>query len=316
MAKINSRFVDGLSIAKGAREAGWLFGKPVLISGGNGRANWQKGSQSLSTHQKGSGILAHLYGGAQTGDDWASCYILTNELPVTQLDSLYWSWYQTNNESMGLGTVIWIHDPLDFDKRAEVTQLANVSGLDKSAGQNSHEFDSTVTQMFFYGENTTGTDLTAGTQYTWDEFQADTLFSTWSVYRISFDWGWDASGTYESAWLSEIKINGLYIPLDPSFVEYDIKTGIGNGRGICNAAGTANQVTTTTTPCKVIIFTAETDNTGTIVLGGASIDETLASRSGTPLLAGDSTTMEIDDISKVYIDAATTGDGVTFTYFW
>jgi len=225
MASIHGRFIDGLSIAKGAREAGWLFGNPVLVSGGSGTARWQKGLQSLSTHQKGGGWVANLYGGVQSGDDWAACYIPTNELPVTQLDSLYWSWYQTNTETMGLGVVIWIHDPTDFDKRAEVTQIANTSGLDKASGWNSHEFDSTTTQMFFYGENTTGTDLTAGTQYTWDEFQADTLFKTWSVYRISFDWGWEASGTFESSYLAEVKINGVYIPLKPPIDEIATKCG-------------------------------------------------------------------------------------------
>jgi len=225
MVSINPRFVDGLSVAKGAREAGWLFGKPVLMSGGGGAASWQKGLQSLSTHQKGSGWVANLYGGVQSGDDWASCYIPVNELPITQLDSLYWSWYQTAAETMGLGVVIWVHDPTDFDKRAEISQLANTSGLDKAAGWNSHEFASTADQMFFYGEGTTDSALTAGTLYTWDEFQADTLFDSWSVYRISFDWGWDASGTYESSYLAEVKINGVYLELRPSIDEPAKKTG-------------------------------------------------------------------------------------------
>jgi len=216
---MKARYIDNTIVSKGASAAGWLFGNPVLMAGGAGIASWGKGIQSLSTHQKGSGWVADLYGGAQSGDDWAACYIPVNELPVTQLDNLQWSWYQTATETLGLGVVIWVHDPDDFDKRAEISQLANISGLDKSAGWNSHEFDSTADQMFFYGENTTGTDLTAGTNYTWDEFQADTIFSGWSVYRISFDWGWDASGTYESAYLAEVKINGMYIPIRPDISE-------------------------------------------------------------------------------------------------
>jgi len=293
--------------------AKWTFGRPTLHTGGAGIASWYKGS-ALSQHQKG-GILAHLYGGAQSGDDWAAVYIPVNELKVPEFNQAQWAWYQTAAETMGLGIVIWVHDPDDFDKRAEVTQVGGASGLDKAAGQNSHEFNTSTVQMFFYGENTTGTDLTAGTQYSWEQFQADALFSTWTIYRISFDWGWEASGTFESVWLSQVKLQGQMIELDPSFVEYDIVTGIGNGRGVCSTAGTANQITTTTTPCKIVTFVAETDNTGAIVLGGSSIDETLASRSGVPLLAGDSVTWKIDDLSKIYIDAATTGDGVTFTFF-
>jgi hypothetical protein len=213
------RYKNDLQIVKGAREAGWLFGSPILLAGGTGQVYWDKNS---TYSQKGTGWQAVLYGGVQSGDDWAACYFSTNELPITQLDELQWSWYQTNAESMGLGVVIWMHDPDDFDKRAEVTQLANVAGLDKGAGWNSHEFDSTVTQMFFYGENTTGTALTAGTLYTWDEFQADTLFKDWVAYRISWDWGWDASGTYENAYLTEVKINGIYVPVRPDITEISV----------------------------------------------------------------------------------------------
>lgn len=213
---------DNLLITKGARQAGWLFGSPVLTSGGLGKANWHRGS-SLSEHQKGSGWTAELYGGVQSGDDWAACYIPVNELPITQLSSLYWSWYQTATETMGLGTVIWIHDPTNFDNRAEITQLANVSGLDKTSGWNSHEFSASTTQMFYYGEGTTGTDLTAGTQYAFTSFQADKLFKGWTIYRISFDWGWEASGTFESAYLAEVKINNVYIELKPESFPY-IKT--------------------------------------------------------------------------------------------
>lgn len=213
---MHARYKDDLVVVKGAREAGWLFGEPVLQWAGSGLAGWSKTS-TLSQNQKGSGYTVDLYGGAQSGDDWAACYIPVNELPLTQLDSLYWSWYQTAAETMGLGCVIWIHDPTNFDNRAELTQLGNISGLDKSAGWNSHELVTTTDQFFYYGENTTGADLTAGppNYYGLDDFQADDTLGTWSIYRISFDWGWDASGTYESAYLAEVKINGLYIPLQP-----------------------------------------------------------------------------------------------------
>ncbi len=299
-------------------EDAWTFGKPTLRTGGAGIASWGK-AYLLGQNQKGhSGILANLYGGAQSGDDWAACYVPTNELPVTSFETAQWAWYQTAAESMGLGIVIWIHDPTDFDKRAEVTQVGGAAGLDKSAGWNSHEFNPATTQMFFYGENISGntTCTTAGTQYSWNQFQADALFSTWAIYRVSFDWGWEASGTFESAWLADVKLNGQIILLDPSFVEFDLTTGIGHGRGTCASAGTANQITTTTTPCQWIEFTAETDNTGAVVLGGSGVDETLASRTGKPLLAGDSFLMKIDDVSKVYIDSNVTGDGVNYIFGW
>jgi hypothetical protein len=198
----------------------WLFGAPVLMSGGSGKAHWAKGSQVLGTHQKGTGWVADLYGGVQSGDDWAACYIPVNDLPLTEFNTALWSWYQTATETMGLGIVIWIHDPDDFDKRAEVSQLGGHADLEKAAGWNAHEFSKTTAGMFFYGENTTGTGLTAGTQYSWYQFQQDALFKDWTIYRISFDWGWEASGTFESSYLAEVKLNGTYLELKPQGTEH------------------------------------------------------------------------------------------------
>ena len=118
-------------------------------------------------------------------------------------------------ETMGVGIVIWVHDPEDFDKRAEITQLGGHADLEKAAGWNAFEFTSATAGMFFYGENTTGTALTAGTQYTWSKFQEDELFKDWVIYRITYDFGWEASGTFSAAYLAEVKINAVPIPLKP-----------------------------------------------------------------------------------------------------
>jgi len=223
---MDARYIESTLVSKGAGQAGWLFGDPILRYENNGMAGWCK-NNSLSQWQKGGGYTANLYGGAQTGDDWAAVFVPVNELPVTALSSVLWSWYQTAAETMGVNIVIWVHDPADFDKRAEITQIGGVAGLDKAAGWNSHEFSSADAGMMFYGENTTGTGLTAGTQYTWAQFQADALFKTWMIYRISFEYGWDASGTFDDAWLAEIKINGMYIQLRPQPGEHmggEVKT--------------------------------------------------------------------------------------------
>lgn len=200
---------------KNVRNASWMFGHPVLRAENNGYARWHIATSS-PYNQKGGGWLAELYGGTQSGnDDWAGLYIPVNEISVPHFEAAQWSWYQTNTETMGVNMVIWMHDPANFDNRAEVTQLANHSGLDKTSGWNSHEFDQTVTQMFFYGENTTGTGLTAGTQYPWTSFKTDDLFKDWTIYRISFEFGWDASGTFESAYVAEVKLNEVPVPLKP-----------------------------------------------------------------------------------------------------
>ena len=91
------------------------------------------------------------------------------------------------------------------------------------------------------------------------------------------------------------------------------KTGIKHGRKIVATAGT-DEALATSTVAKVVIITAETDNTGVIAVGAAGVDAVLATRTGTPLLAGDSVTLEIDNLADVYIDATVSGDGVTYSY--
>jgi len=193
----------------------WVFGKPVLRSTGVSQAYWAKSCISPYP-QKGGGWYALLYGGVQSGSNWAGIYIPVNEMPITSFEEAQWSYYMTGTETMGVNIVIWIHDPTDFDKRAEVTQVGGVSGLDKAAGWNAHSFSPSTTQMFFYGEGTTGTGLTAGTQYTWEQFQADTIFDGWTIYRVSLEHGWEASGTFDQVWVPEIKLNGVKIPLEPT----------------------------------------------------------------------------------------------------
>jgi len=197
------------------RKANPLFGEPSLASANNASACWIRGVISPLDQKGSTGWLADLYGGTQTGDDWARVNIPVDEIFVPDFNRAQWTWYQTNTETMGLGIVIWVHDPNDFDKRAEITQLGGHADLEKTSGWNAHEFSSTTGGMFFYGEGTTGTGLTAGTQYTWSQFQADVLFKNWTIYRITFDWGWEASGTFESAYLADVKLNGVAVPLKP-----------------------------------------------------------------------------------------------------
>jgi hypothetical protein len=89
----------------------------------------------------------------------------------------------------------------------------------------------------------------------------------------------------------------------------------GDGRKVVTTAGTAEAVGTAITGgISEVIVTAETDNTGVIVVGGSTVVAALATRRGTPLLSGESIVMKVHNISEVYIDATVTGDGVTYQY--
>lgn len=210
---MKARYIANTIVSKGAVESGWLFGHPVLRSTGVSQAYWAKSTIS-PYNQKGGGWLALLNGGLQTGSNYAACDIPVNELPVTQFDTAQWSYYMTATQSMGVNLVVWVHDPADFDKRAEITQVGG--SVEKDAGWDAQEFTTATTGMFFYGEGTSGTGLTAGTQYAWSQFQADAIFSTWVIYRISLEYGWEASGTFQPAWLAEVKLLGIPIPLVPT----------------------------------------------------------------------------------------------------
>ncbi|KKL96343.1 hypothetical protein LCGC14_1845460, partial [marine sediment metagenome] len=167
-----------------------LFGAPVLRYQNNGMAGWCK-ENSVSQWQKGSGWTANLYGGTQTAwDDWAAIFIPVNELHTPDFNSALWTYYMTNAEVYGVNMVIWLHDPNNNDNRVEVTQAPSHAHLAKASGWDAHELNIETTQFFYFGEGVSGSGLSAGTQYKWSQFQVDPLFRTWTIYRISLEYGW------------------------------------------------------------------------------------------------------------------------------
>ena len=91
-------------------------------------------------------------------------------------------------------------------------------------------------------------------------------------------------------------------------------TGIADGRTVVTTAGT-RVVLASSTSCKKVDITAETDNTGIIVVGGTTVVASLSTRRGVPLYAGDTYSIEIDDLNDVNLDSTVSGDGVTYTYY-
>jgi hypothetical protein len=92
-----------------------------------------------------------------------------------------------------------------------------------------------------------------------------------------------------------------------------------SGRKVVASAATAEALGTVGPTYDVIVITAETDNTGVIAVGGSDVVAALATRKGTPLIAGQAITLDIDDtqlgLEQIFIDATVTGDGVTYTTF-
>ena len=90
-------------------------------------------------------------------------------------------------------------------------------------------------------------------------------------------------------------------------------TAIASGRKTITAAGTAEALSTSTS-CRLITITALFSNTGVVCVGGSGVIATSGSRTGVILSPGDSYELAIDNLSKVYVDASISGEGVSFAY--
>lgn len=93
----------------------------------------------------------------------------------------------------------------------------------------------------------------------------------------------------------------------------------GDNRQTVATAGTAVELSSTSQRATKVTITAETDNTGIIVVGGSTVVAALATRRGIPLSAGDSVTFEKKgsesiDLIDIWIDTTVNGDGVTYVY--
>jgi hypothetical protein len=133
---------------------------------------------------------------------------------------------------------------------------------------------------------TIATDEIAGVQY----------------QRVKVTWGADGAASDASA--------SAPLPV----ATHPAVTSIADDRKTVTTAGTRVALASSTA-CKQVVITAETDNTGYVVVGGSTVVAALATRRGVPLAPGDSVTFQIDNLADVYLDSTVNGDGVTFAYF-
>ena len=82
---------------------------------------------------------------------------------------------------------------------------------------------------------------------------------------------------------------------------------IGSGQKTVAAAGTA-EVLGSSTATQSIIVKALAGNTGNIYVGGSGV----TSSNGFVLAAGDTVSIDTDNLSDVYIDADNSGEGVSY----
>lgn len=91
-------------------------------------------------------------------------------------------------------------------------------------------------------------------------------------------------------------------------------SNIGVGNKSVAAAGTA-EVLSTSTKCQKVEITAFETNTGIIVVGGSGVVAAAATRKGTPLSPGNTLTLNIHNLAKIYLDTTVSGDSVSYTWY-
>ena len=94
--------------------------------------------------------------------------------------------------------------------------------------------------------------------------------------------------------------------------------GVVSGRAVVASAGTAVRLSSASVATRRVTVTAETDNTNPVTVGGSDVVGALATRKGVSLAAGASITFGpddgVDELSDLWIDVITNGDGVTYLY--
>ena len=190
----------------------WTFGNPTLVSGGLGRIYWDKAGPSRAV----TGFAVRMIPGAQTSwDDYSHCKVPVNNMPLTDLTDAKWQYQMTATEAMGLGLVIHVHNPKDFDQEAEISMACDTATLDKASGYNSHELNTSTAYLNYYGYST-DSDISEGVNTSLIGFQQDAQFDSWVIDAIGIAYGYHTGGAvFDAALLYNFEVNGINIPIKP-----------------------------------------------------------------------------------------------------
>lgn len=91
-----------------------------------------------------------------------------------------------------------------------------------------------------------------------------------------------------------------------------VPTTVNVGRQTVPIPGTPVALSSVSTPCTAVTITAFVGNTGLVAIGGSGVS--CSNSLGAVLSPLGSFKIDIDNVSKVYVDAQNANDGVNFTY--
>lgn len=124
---------------------------------------------------------------------------------------------------------------------------------------------------------------------------------------IRHNLGWNASeGVFEVAILQ-------YNAANMAYERVNRPSGLSDSRQV--VAVTNTPIAIGSGACLIVWITALIGNSGddVVVIGGSGVVHTLASRTGKALYPGDGMTIEIDNLSKIFLNGVA-GDGISFVY--
>ena len=90
---------------------------------------------------------------------------------------------------------------------------------------------------------------------------------------------------------------------------------VGDGVKSVTTAGTAVQLSATSVACRMVEIQARVANTGNIAVGSSTVVAAAGSERGIVLVPGASVSLRVTDLNKLYLDAAVSGEGVSYIYF-
>lgn len=107
------------------------------------------------------------------------------------------------------------------------------------------------------------------------------------------------------------------LPLDENYKPIQgTYRNMASGNKSVTTAGTRVQLISTATQAKRLDITANIGNTDVVTIGDSTVVGAQSGRKGVPIGNGNTYTFGITDLSLIYIDSISNGDGVSFNYFW
>jgi len=93
------------------------------------------------------------------------------------------------------------------------------------------------------------------------------------------------------------------------------RNAIVSGTKTVTTAGTAVQITATATPCKEVWLSGDTGNSDLVVVGDSSVVAAAGTQQGIVIIPGNtSIRLQINDLSKLWVDSISNGDELCYAY--